>query len=108
MVRTSAQFIADAKRLAIAAMFSDDELMDRLVLKGGNLLDVVYAMSPRSSADLDFSSDGDLGGADALKVRIERLMQSAFQELDCQVFDLNVREVPANLSSELQDFWGGY
>ena len=41
------------KRLAIVAMFSDDGLMEKLVLKGGNLLDLVYGISTRASLDVD-------------------------------------------------------
>lgn len=30
------------KRLAITAMFSDDELLDKLVLKGGNAMALIH------------------------------------------------------------------
>ena len=46
--------IEKIKRLAIIAMFSDDDLMERLVLKGGNALDIVYEIGSRASMDLDF------------------------------------------------------
>ena len=36
------EFLEQVKKLVIIAMFSDDDLMERLVLKGGNLLDIVY------------------------------------------------------------------
>ena len=42
------------KRLAIIAMVSDDELMDILVLKGGNAIDLIYQVSGRASIDIDF------------------------------------------------------
>lgn len=35
------------KKLAIVAVFSDDELMERLVLKGGNALDLIHGISTR-------------------------------------------------------------
>ncbi|HET6251016.1 MAG TPA: hypothetical protein VFE47_25225 [Tepidisphaeraceae bacterium] len=35
------------KKLVIIAMFSDDDLMDRLVLKGGNAIDLLYRVSAR-------------------------------------------------------------
>jgi predicted nucleotidyltransferase component of viral defense system len=50
---------ARIKKLAIIAMFSDDDLMERLVLKGGNLLDLVYEISTRPSIDIDLSMEGD-------------------------------------------------
>ena len=47
------------KRIAIIALFSDDELMDSIVLKGGNAIDLLQVDTPnsyvRASYDLDFS-----------------------------------------------------
>ena len=34
--------LAQIRRLAIIAMFSDDELLSQLTLKGGNALNLVY------------------------------------------------------------------
>jgi predicted nucleotidyltransferase component of viral defense system len=47
------------KELVVIAMFSDDELMDRLVLKGGNALDIIHQVSVRASIDVDFSMSDD-------------------------------------------------
>ena len=33
------------RKLTIAALFSDDELLERLVLKGGNALNFVYRLT---------------------------------------------------------------
>jgi predicted nucleotidyltransferase component of viral defense system len=48
------------KREVILALFADDALMQQLVLKGGNLLDVVYGISTRPSRDIDLSICGDV------------------------------------------------
>ena len=40
------------KRITIIALFSDDDLMDSLVLKGGNALDMIYGIAQRSSPGL--------------------------------------------------------
>ena len=48
--------IRQIKKIALAAMFADDVLMEKLVLKGGNLLDLVYNISVRASIDLDLST----------------------------------------------------
>jgi hypothetical protein len=101
-------FAAEVKKRAIMAMFSDDELMDRLVLKGGNLLDIVYKVSARASLDVDLSTDGDLGDIDSLRLRIERVLKATFREIAYEVFDVHVEEEPKNLSEELGAFWGGY
>jgi predicted nucleotidyltransferase component of viral defense system len=63
----SLEFIDFVKRKTLVAMFSDDELMERLVLKGGNALDLVYGISTRASVDLDFSLDGEFSGIDELR-----------------------------------------
>jgi len=43
------------KKLVIIALVSDDYLMEQLVLKGGNAIDLVYQISGRASVDLDYS-----------------------------------------------------
>ncbi|MGA3084518.1 MAG: nucleotidyl transferase AbiEii/AbiGii toxin family protein [Thermodesulfobacteriota bacterium] len=48
-------FLTKIKQLTIIALFSDDFLMERLVLKGGNAIDLIYKISSRASIDLDFS-----------------------------------------------------
>lgn len=64
--------ISDLKREVILALFADDILMQRLVLKGGNLLDVVYGISTRPSQDIDFSICGDVEDAETFRRMIER------------------------------------
>ncbi|MBX3387757.1 MAG: nucleotidyl transferase AbiEii/AbiGii toxin family protein [Phycisphaeraceae bacterium] len=49
------------KRLTIIALVSDDSLLDRLVLKGGNAIRFTHSAPVRQSLDLDFSIDGSLG-----------------------------------------------
>lgn len=52
--------LKDIRRLVIIALFSDDELMEKFVLKGGNALDVVYNIGTRSSVNIDLSIPDDL------------------------------------------------
>jgi predicted nucleotidyltransferase component of viral defense system len=107
-LRTQPNIADEVKKRAIMAMFSDDELMDRLVLKGGNLLDIIYKVSPRASLDVDLSTDGDLGDTDALKSRIEKVLRTTFREIGYEVFDVSVEEEPQYRLDEMADFWGGY
>jgi len=51
------------KITAIQALVSDDDLMDRLILKGGNALDLVHKIAERASFDLDFSMKGSFDTA---------------------------------------------
>lgn len=57
------------KKLVIIAMFSDDALMERLVLKGGNALDIIHRVSARASVDIDLSIDGDFTSEERLTLR---------------------------------------
>ena len=101
--------VEQVKRLAIVGLFSDDTLLDRLVLKGGNLLDIVYGISTRASVDVDLSMDGEFAESnEELRQRIERALTSSFSDEGLRVFDVNLRAVPPNLSGEMTDFWGGY
>ena len=47
-----AERVEEIKRLALIAMFSDDDLMQTLVLKGGNAMDLIYNVGHRASRDL--------------------------------------------------------
>jgi len=98
------------KRLAIVAIFSDDEFMDTFVLKGGNALDLIHGVAARSSVDLDFSMAGDFTGRDLneLRDRTARLLERAFTPQGYRVLDVRFEEVPAAISPNLQEFWGGY
>ncbi|MEX1094893.1 MAG: nucleotidyl transferase AbiEii/AbiGii toxin family protein, partial [Planctomycetales bacterium] len=96
------------RRRALIAMFSDDSLMSRLVLKGGNALDLIYSLSYRTSLDLDFSIESTLEPIDDLRERVGRALEVTFQEVGIVAFDVDCREVPGNITPELAGFWGGY
>lgn len=99
----------EIKRLVVIAMFSDDELMDQLVLKGGNALDLIHKITTRASVDVDFSIATDFtGGFDAAKEKIAFALDKTFRDVGLKAFDVHGREKPAKLSPEVADFWGGY
>ncbi len=91
---------------------SDDELLDRLVLKGANALGLTGGPSVRRSLDVDFSIDGDLsdlGSLEDVRMRMERLLVETFRAESFEVFDVNLQRQPPNLREDLVgDFWGGY
>ena len=43
--------------------------MDRLVLKVGNLLEIVYQLSARASVDVDLSMSGEFEDVDKLRAK---------------------------------------
>jgi hypothetical protein len=97
------------KKLAVTAMFSDDELMDQLVLKGGNAMALIHKLTSRESVDLDFSMHHDFpDGANAVQGRIERALQRTFRPEGYEPFDFKMEEKPASVSPDLAGFWGGY
>jgi predicted nucleotidyltransferase component of viral defense system len=98
------------KRLAIIAMFSDDDLMEMLVLKGGNLLDAIYNIASRASADVDFSLAGEFKKEELgiIEGKIRRALTETFQTEGFTVFDINFMERPKQVPPGMPEFWGGY
>lgn len=104
------QKLNEIKRIAVIALFSDDDLMDHLVLKGGNALDLVYNIADRASLDLDFSTDRAFSDAEVhvLEQKIMKVLAETFRANDFEVFDMQFKEVPEARDVQTPDFWGGY
>jgi hypothetical protein len=102
------EFLNQVKRQVIIAILADDELGDRLVLKGGNLLQFAYEISSRASKDVDISVDGEFDDSGWLGERVQVALENSFAELELVVFDFRFHEVPAHMSEDLKSFWGGY
>ena len=102
--------LEEIKRRVIIAMFSDDWLLERLVLKGGNALDLIHRISTRASRDLDFSIQGDFANEELeeIKNRVEASLKQTLGESELEIFDITMKEVPEGLTADLSDFWGGY
>lgn len=98
------------KRLVVIALFSDDDLIDKLVFKGGNAVDLIYGAAMRGSVDLDFSLDSDLPGADVAtwRSRFDALLNTTFNPEGFRIFDVTFERRPPIVSRDLADFWGGY
>ncbi|WP_187471112.1 nucleotidyl transferase AbiEii/AbiGii toxin family protein [Luteimonas viscosa] len=95
------------KKAGIVAMFADDDLMDLLVLKGGNAMDIVHRVHSRASVDLDFSMRDDLDYGVA-KPKLERALTSTFDLEGYVAFDVSLSPRPSKMPDELAAFWGGY
>ncbi len=102
------KFLRRIKELVIVAVFSDDEFLDRLVLKGGNLLDVVYGLSARASVDVDFSMEDEFEDIEDLKRRAHHALETTFADYGYTVFDFSLISVPPQMTDDIKDFWGGY
>ena len=64
------------RRVIITAIFSDDELLETLVLKGGSALSLIHGIGTRSSLDLDFSIDGDFASIEDARVRLVSALEA--------------------------------
>jgi hypothetical protein len=95
------------RRLAITALFSDDELAQRLVLKGGNALSVIYGADSRVSLDIDCSIAGAIEDLEAYRLRFERALVGRFRDKGYLAFDVQLEERPEP-TSHLPEWWGGY
>ena len=100
--------LVDIRRTAIIAMFSDDVLMHRLVLKGGNALDLVHHLTARGSLDIDFSMEGDFDDLEEIRGRCFRALHDRFDSAGLLVFDEKFLRRPRRLGPGQDDRWGGY
>jgi len=96
------------KKIALVAMFSDDELMDQLVLKGGNAMDLVHHVNSRASIDLDFSMSNDFEVPADAHARVQRALEHTFELEGYVAFDIKMTVRPGKMPDELSKFWGGY
>ena len=95
------------KKLAIIAIFSNDTLMENLVLKGGNALDIIYRIANRSSMDIDFSMPKDLD-LFSFSEKIQDNLIRTFKDHGFRVFDFKIKRKPQMANPSLPAFWGGY
>ncbi|MCG8460280.1 MAG: nucleotidyl transferase AbiEii/AbiGii toxin family protein [Holophagales bacterium] len=94
------------RRTAIVALFSDDVLYEKLVLKGGNALNLVHRIGLRSSVDIDVSMEGDFEDLDEARARVFRALERTFREEGFRVFDQKLEPRPRKPSEDPR--WGGY
>jgi predicted nucleotidyltransferase component of viral defense system len=62
--------LLEIRKTIITAVESDDMLVDRLVLKGGNALEIVHRIGNRASLDLDYSMEGDFDNPEIVGTRL--------------------------------------
>jgi predicted nucleotidyltransferase component of viral defense system len=93
---------------AIIAIFSVDILFNKVALKGGNALTLVYEMSARTSLDLDFSIEADFEDLDDVQRRIFAALIDRYGAGGFSVFDLKFEKKPAVVREGQSPRWGGY
>src|SRR5262245_38970980 len=99
---------SEIRRVAITALFSDDLLLERLVLKGGNALSLGYGLTDRTSLDLDFSMADDFENLEEARARIFRALRDRFDAKGYVVFDERFEPKPKLDHEDTKPWWGGY
>lgn len=108
------ELVNKIKRIALIALASDDELVETLVLKGGNAIDLAYKAKSdtisRTSYDLDYSIENGDFSEDEITIskRIEATLTQTFLESDFVIIDYKFLNKPKKICEEVADFWGGY
>jgi predicted nucleotidyltransferase component of viral defense system len=100
--------VRQVRRLVITAIFSDDYLVDLLVLKGGNALDLIYRIGQRSSLDVDLSLEEDFTDVSEASQRLIRALRDRFESAGRIIFDERFERRPSEDSSKGTRRWGGY
>jgi len=99
--------LADLRRLVVTAVAADDMLVEKLVLKGGNALELIHRIGHRASLDLDYSMDGDFDDLEGVKSRLLGSLRERFDAAGYVVFDETFGPRPPT-GSESGAQWGGY
>jgi hypothetical protein len=98
----------EIRKIVIQAVFSDEELTDKLVLKGGNALEIALGIISRGSIDLDFSMQGDFEDSKDVESRLFRALEDRFDAHGLVVFDQEFEAIPPDLTHDATPWWGGY
>src|SRR5580658_3925906 len=96
---------ADIRSLVIVALFAEDRLLDQLVLKGGNAINLIYGYGSRSSLDIDCSIDGDFANPDEIGDVLLRTLQARFREKNRDVFDFSFGRRPFLRGLDIDNRW---
>lgn len=95
------------RREFISALAGDEYLFARLVLKGGNALDLVHGIGNRASLDLDYSMRADAEDHALLGRKIFAALRSRLEPHSLRVFDESFCPRPP-VAKEGRSTWGGY
>ncbi len=96
------------RRHVLAALFAEPRLQDRLVLKGGNAIELVHGIAARASIDLDFSIAGDFEDPQQIGRIILDALTARLGPLGLAIFDYEFEEVPPPIRDDETPWWGGY
>lgn len=99
--------IDEIKKITLKALMADEVLMQGLVLKGGNALQLAYDITNRGSIDIDFSMQNEFSEKDFNRLNriFDELLNTGFSKVGYKVFDVRFLEKPKQGSIPQ---WKGY
>ena len=99
--------INEIKRCTLQAMMKDDLLMQGLVLKGGNALQLAYDITNRGSIDIDFSMENEFKDKDFERLSrvFSEYLNEEFAEIGLVAYDVKFIKKPKTGSIPE---WRGY
>lgn len=100
--------LKEIRRIVIIALFSDDVLMEKFVLKGGNALDIIHNIGTRSSIDIDVSISDDFTDLEDTQNRLFKSLRDRFDASGYVVFDESFEPRPSVVREGRSIRWGGY
>jgi hypothetical protein len=91
-------WVEPVKKFTIIAIFCDEVLLKRFVLKGGNAMDLIFKVSSRASMDIDLSmsDDFDLEELKDVSIRISRGLPDVFRPEGITPFDIILDAKPGH------------
>ncbi|CEP43568.1 nucleotidyl transferase AbiEii/AbiGii toxin family protein [Paraclostridium sordellii] len=95
------------KKLAIIALFTDDDLMHDFVLKGGTALELAYDLNDRASIDIDVSMGNDFN-LESISPKLKEIFIDTFDLEGYYLFDFKMFMKPGKKNFPQGEFWGGY
>ncbi len=98
--------LLEIRRTIVTAVASDDFLMEQLVLKGGNALELAYQIGNRASVDIDYSMQDEFGDVSAVKEKLFRRLRDRFDARGFVLFDEEFGPRPPSAGVGVR--WGGY
>ena len=97
----------EVRKLAIQAIYLNDDLSNILVLKGGNALSILE-LTRRESYDLDFSLYECTMEAEELEEKFKTAITNFFEENDYKIIKFEFKVKPKKEIAPKLFKWGGY
>lgn len=100
--------IKDVLETAVVAIFSDKELANQLVLKGGFAINLLEKIDKRLSTDIDLSCEFGVENPEHFSELIKNTLITQFKNHKYDVIDLKFKKRPKKGGTGKPYWWGGW